>query len=266
VLILLPPSEGKAASGSGVPLDLAILSLPELRRARERVVKALVRVCSAARPDRALAALGLTEGQRGAVERNGQLLTAATLPAGELYTGVLYDALSLATLSRDAYALAERSLLISSGLWGAVRIGDRIPAYRCSIGATLPALGGLGAYWRTVLPPVMARTAGEDLVLDLRSSAYAAAWTPAGEQAERTVAVRVLHERPQADGTVKRTVVSHFNKAAKGRLVRDLLAGGVQPESPAELVVALRDLKHTVEERFVAAGGPRRLDLVVSEL
>ena len=48
MLILLPPSEGKAASGSGAPLDLAGLCLPSLTPARERVLDTLVALCAPA--------------------------------------------------------------------------------------------------------------------------------------------------------------------------------------------------------------------------
>ena len=60
--------------------------------------------------------------------------------------------------------------------------------------------------------------------------------------------VRVLSERP--DGS--RGVVSHFNKATKGRLVRDLLIDGSRPRTPARFAELLRDLGWTVEEE----GGP----------
>jgi len=102
-------------------------------------------------------------------------------------------------------------------------------------------------------------------VLDLRSSAYAALWKPTGEIAGRTATVRVLHERV-VDGVTKRSVVSHFNKATKGRLLRDLLEDGAQPQSPAELAQALRELKYTVEVARPAPGKPWALDVVVPEL
>ena len=264
MLVLLPPSEGKAASGAGAPVDLGSLSLPELSAARERVLDALVALGSGD-ADHAAAVLGLSPGLRGELARNAALRNAAALPAGELYTGVLYDALELSTLSPEAHDRAERSLLVFSGLWGAVRIGDRIPPYRCSGGVKLPPLGALGTYWRGALAEVMPGVAGTGLVLDLRSTAYAALWRPSGEVAARTATVRVLHER-EVGGVLKRSVVSHFNKATKGRLVRGLLEADAKPESPAELVVALRDLKYTVEAAAPAAGKPWALDVVVSEL
>jgi cytoplasmic iron level regulating protein YaaA (DUF328/UPF0246 family) len=265
VLILLPPSEGKAASGSGSPLDLAALSLPGLTRARERVLESLVALCGPADDQRARAVLGLSPGQGGEVLRNARLREAATAPAVEVYTGVLYDALDVASLSATARGLVERSVLVFSGLWGAVRLGDRITPYRCSIGVKLPDLGPLGRYWRGPVAAALTQDAGDGLVLDLRSAAYAAMWTPRDATAARTAVVRVVHERV-VDGVVKRSVVSHFNKATKGRLVRDLAMAGAEPGSPAELVTALRDLKYTVEERRVAAGAGRQLDVVVAEL
>jgi hypothetical protein len=59
-----------------------------------------------------------------------------------------------------------------------------------------------------------------------------------------------------------RKVVSHFNKATKGRLVRALLEAGARPKDPAQLAVALRDLGFVVEE----AGPAGRLDVLVADV
>ncbi|GGU52481.1 UPF0246 protein [Streptomyces albospinus] len=265
MLVLLPPSEGKAAGGAGGPLDPGALSLPGLAGARAEVLGELVELC-AADAGKAQEVLGLSDGLKGEVAKNAGLRTAGTRPAGEIYTGVLYDALGLASLDGAARKLAERSLLVFSGLWGAVRIDDRIPSYRCSMGVKLPALGALGAYWRGPMAEVMPEAAGEGLVLDLRSAAYATAWKPKGEVAGRTATVRVLQSKI-VDGVEKRSVVSHFNKATKGRLVRDLLTAGIEPAGPAELVEALRGLGYAVEAEAPAkAGKAWGVDVIVTEL
>jgi len=259
VLVLLPPSEGKASSGRGAPLKTESLSLPGLTPAREAVLGELVELC-AGDEEKARDVLGLSEGLRGEVAKNAGLLTAGARPAGEIYTGVLYDALDLASLDAAAKKRATRSLLVFSGLWGAVRINDRIPSYRCSMGVKLPGIGALGAYWRTPMAAVLPEAAGDGLVLDLRSSAYAAAWKPKGEVAGRTASVRVLH-------APTRKVVSHFNKATKGRIVRSLLAAGAAPKGPAELVDALRELGYVVEvEPPTGAGKAWMLDVLVDEI
>ncbi|MFF4654397.1 peroxide stress protein YaaA [Streptomyces sp. NPDC001381] len=259
MLVLLPPSEGKASSGRGAPLKLESLALPGLTAAREAVLGELVELCTGDE-EKAREVLGLSEGLRGEVAKNAELLTAGARPAGEIYTGVLYDALDLASLDAAAKKRAARSLLVFSGLWGAVRVTDRIPSYRCSMGVKLPGLGALGAYWRTPMAAVLPEAAGDGLVLDLRSAAYAAAWKPKGEPAGRTATVRVLH-------APTRKVVSHFNKATKGRIVRSLLAAGIAPQGPADLVEALRGLGYVVEVREPArAGTPWTLDVLVDEV
>ncbi|MEU7313259.1 peroxide stress protein YaaA [Streptomyces sp. NPDC007083] len=262
MLVLLPPSEGKAEGGRGRPLDLDALSLPGLNPARETVLEELVSLCRADE-EKARAVLGLGEGLRGEVAKNTRLRTAPTRPAGEIYTGVLYDALEPATLSPAAKRRAARSLLVFSALWGAVGVTDRIPSYRLSAGVKLPGTGGLGAFWRGPMESVLPEAAGGGLVLDLRSSAYASMWKPKGEPARRTATVRVLQSR-LVDGVEKRSVVSHFNKATKGRIVRALLESGAAPKTPAALAGTLRELGYTVE----GDAGPdtRALDVIVTEL
>ncbi|POX54741.1 peroxide stress protein YaaA [Streptomyces sp. Ru71] len=259
MLVLLPPSEGKAPSGPGAPLSLESLSLPGLTAARAAVLEELVELC-AADEEKARVVLGLSEGLRGEVAKNAALREAGARPAGEVYTGVLYDALDLASLDAAARERAAGSLLVFSGLWGAVRVTDAIPSYRCSMGVKLPGLGALGAYWRTPMAEVLPEAAGDGLVLDLRSAAYATAWKPKGEVAGRTATVRVLH-------APTRKVVSHFNKATKGRIVRSLLTAGAVPEDPARLVEALRDLGYVVEAEAPAKSGRAwSLDVLVDEI
>lgn len=259
MLVLLPPSEGKSSPGTGPVLDPAALSLPGLREARERVLTELVDLCRED-ADRALRVLGLGPTQHGEVARNAELPTAPAKAAGEVYTGVLYDALGLATLEADARRRAADRLLVFSGLWGAVRIDDPIPSYRCPIGVRLPGLGGLAAHWRRPLAAVLPPVADGRLVLDLRSSAYAAAWRPGAELAGRTVSVRVTLVRT-VDGVERRSVVSHFNKATKGRLLRELLRAGADPRTPDELADCWRDLGFRVE-----CPAPGKLDVLVDDV
>ncbi|MFE2435218.1 YaaA family protein, partial [Streptomyces sp. NPDC059409] len=191
--------------------------------------------------------------------------TAPVLPGGarrggDRSTGVLSPAVPGAGGHAAPPRGAARSLLVFSGLWGAVRVTDRIPSYRCSMGVKLPGVGALGTHWRAPMAEVLPEAAGSGLVLDLRSAAYAAAWKPKGEVASRTATVRVLH-------APTRKVVSHFNKATKGRIVRSLLASGTSPEGPAELVDALRALGYVVEAEAPAkAGKPWSLDVLVDEV
>jgi cytoplasmic iron level regulating protein YaaA (DUF328/UPF0246 family) len=268
VLILLPPSEGKTAPAHGDPADPAAMFLPSLARARRRVLSKLVAMCSrtsARSVSASLGALGLTAGQHAEIARNAGLAEAPAAPAAEVYSGVLYEALDAGGLAPDARSWLDERAVVFSGLWGALRLPDRIPAYRCAPGVVLPGLGGLIPYWKKALSGTLDRAAAGGPVLDLRSGAYAPMWTPGPAVAARTAALRVLHETV-VDGVARRAVVSHFNKATKGRLVRALAEEAVAPATVDELIAALRDLKHTVEERPAPAGRPRQLDLVVSSL
>ncbi len=67
--------------------------------------------------------------------------------------------------------------------------------------------------------------------------------------------MRVLHE---VGG--QRKVVSHFNKATKGRIVRGLLESGADPQTVDELQATLADLGWSVERDGT------RLDVVVTEV
>jgi cytoplasmic iron level regulating protein YaaA (DUF328/UPF0246 family) len=259
VLILLPPSEGKATPRRGARLDLTRLSAPELTGAREQVLAALVELCSAD-PDHAMQVLGLGPTQADDVRRNADLLDAPTARADALYTGVLYESLDLATLDAAARRRASRWLGIVSSVFGLVRPGDRIPSYRLGGGVNLPGPGVVSTHWRTALDLTVREAAGSGLVVDLRSTTYAAFWRPGAAVARKIATVRVLHEI----GT-RRTVVSHFNKATKGRLVRALLESGATPKSPSALADVIRDLGWKVELGEPGKLG-RQLDVVVEEL
>ena len=257
MLILLPPSEGKTEPRRGKPLDLETLSFPSLTPAREQVIAALVELCSGS-VDVATAARVLEVGatQHDLVALNARLPSAPTARADQVYAGVVYDALDVATLSTAARRRSSTRLAVTSSVFGLVRPGDRIPSYRLSGGTSLPGLGPVAGVWRATLGPAVEEAVGDGLLVDLRSGMYGAFWRPTG----RFATVRVLHEV----GGVRK-VVSHFNKATKGRIARALLEDGANPRTPARLAEALRDLGWTVEEGAPGKAGIQ-LDVIVSEI
>ncbi len=237
VLVLLPPSETKLDGGAGPPLRLDALSHPELTPLRTQLVDDLVKLSgdvSAAR-----AALGLSAQQDGEIARNAQLWTAPTAPALRRYTGVLYDALDMGSLRGAAAARARARLAVGSALFGLLMADDPVPAYRLSAGSTLPGRGTLSATWRPFLAPVLAAIAERELVVDLRSGSYAALARVPGAV---TVTVR----------TAERTVVSHFNKAHKGKLARLLAGSRAEPSDAASVASVARRAGMHVERRGTA--------------
>ena len=245
VLVLLPPSEGKAVGGDGPPLDLDELSFPSLTPVRRRLVTAVERLARR-RPAQLAAALGLSERQRDQVALDAALTTSPTMPALARYTGVLYDELGYASLTVPGRRRADRSLVVASALFGLLRPRDPVPAYRLSGSTVLPGLGGLAALWRPVVEPELA--AGGGLVVDLRSGAYTAL-----ARVPDAVQVRVLR-----DAGGRRTVVSHDNKYTKGRLARALCEAG------ARTVGDVAELGRTVADVVEVEG--RQVDLVLTGL
>lgn len=255
--MLLPPSEGKTAPRRGKPLALDSLSFPGLTSTRARLLEAVQDLCRSD-PEHAADVLGLPGTRRDLVDQDAVLDSAPTARADAVYTGVLYDAWAPADASTAARRRSAIRVAVTSGLFGLLRPGDRVPAYRLSGDVRLPDLGPVAGLWREVLGEAALDAVGRGLLVDLRSGTYTAFWRPTG-LGDRLATVRVLQER---DG--KRSVVSHFNKATKGRLVRALLEDGRDPRTAYALADLLTELGwhvETVEEREGV-----RLDVVVTEV
>jgi len=153
------------------------------------------------------------------------------MPALRRYTGVLYDALDAASLRGAAATRATARLAIGSALFGLVRASDLVPAYRLSANSTLPVRATLASRWKPLLEPVLTAIADGELVVDLRSGSYAALGRLPG-----AVTATVLVEHPDR----RRTVVSHFNKAHKGRLTRLLATTRAEPSDAAAVAAIAR--------------------------
>lgn len=234
MLILLPPSEGKFAPSEGAPVSLDSLAFAaELGERRARLLDALERLGTVATA-RALKQLDISKGQVGEIAVDAALWTAPAAPAAEVYTGVLYDHLRLPKLP----AKARSRVLIASALWGMVRPEDRIPYYRFSAKARLARIGAPAAYWREALAAAMPDEPG-DLVVDMRSAAYAAAWKP---RRATLLAVRAFSE---SNG--KRKPVSHMAKAVRGDVARALLLAKKAPVDPETAAAIVRAAGYEVE-------------------
>jgi uncharacterized protein len=207
VLVLLPPSEGKAEPGAPEPLDLDSLAFAQqLRGRREQLLAAL----------------------------DPQLWKAPAAPAAEVYTGVLFQRLELPKLP----AKARRRVLIASALWGVVRPDDRVPYYRLPPKERLDGIGPLAKYWRPALAEALPDREDE-LIVDMRSAAYSAMWKP--KQAT-LLAVRAFTENGG-----ERKAVSHMVKAVRGDVARALLLAEKVPADPAGAAAIAESAGFTVE-------------------
>ncbi len=202
MLILLPPSEGKAEPQGGEPVDLdSLVFAAELSKQRLKLLRAV----------------------------DPKLRKAPAAPAAEVYTGVLYQRLGLGELSAAARRRAAKRVLIASALWGFVRPTDRIPYYRLAPSTKFDGVGPLAAWWRPALGAAMPDEPGETIV-DMRSGAYATAWKP---KRATLLAVRAFREERG-----KRKTVSHMAKAVRGEVTRALLVAKREPRT-AEAVAAI---------------------------
>lgn len=234
------------------------LSFPGLSDARSKALGALIGLCRSDE-QQAARALGLGPRHLSEIAVNAALRTAPCGPAVEVYSGVLFDALDVGTLSARARRRLDSMVVISSALFGLLRPADHIPAYRLSADARVPALGPLAGLWRVPVSAALVEHAG--LILDLRSAAYANLGPIPGVARGRCVTVRILLERGG-----ERTVVSHHNKATKGRLVRAIAEHGTRATDAASLAAELQGLGFRVElSRLGSAAGDSRLDVIVRE-
>jgi len=248
VLILLPPSETKTVRTRGRPARPELISFPELTSTRAAVADALARVSE--QPD-APALLGVSANLRGDIARNVRLGSAPAVPVADLYTGVLYDALDLASMDSATRRRANRWLVISSALYGAVRPTDKIAPYRLSMAVSLGRLGPLTSVWRAPLTTVLPGAAGRGVVVDCRSSTYAAAWTPHGDLAARWVQIKI----PGA---------THLAKHTRGLVARHLCEMGIDAISAPALQRALTSRFDTRLTKPARPGQPWILEATVA--
>jgi uncharacterized protein len=210
MLFLLPPSETKRPGGVSLTIDQVALTFGGLNKARDAVIEAA-----------------------GAQE----LLTAPTMRALDRYTGTLYGALhgrglkgtptEHNTLTSDEVARAKSTVLIQSAMFGLIPATDLIPEYKINATKKLNGLN-LKTLWGEAHQAIWPRLAGGILV-DLRSKTYADL-APIPESMD-AYQVSVFVERE--DGS--REQLNHFNKKAKGQLVRSALMAATAPETIKDL-------------------------------
>ena len=128
---------------------------------------------------------------------------------------MVYDALDAGSLDPAARRWLGRHVLIHAAAFGPVAALDKIPAYRLGATATVPGLPSLRQVWTEAVSAALLARA-DPFVLDLRSEAYVAL----GPVPDAIPSAYVRVVGAGEDGTVR--ALNHFNKAAKGALVRTL--------------------------------------------
>ena len=232
VLVLLPPSEGKATSGRGRPVEAGE---PVAAGATEPGGRA-GRAGGAVRGRRGQGPRGTGAEPRAARrdrEERGAADGAGRCPAGEIYTGVLYDALDLASLDAAARRRAGSRCWSSPGCGarcGSATGSPRTAARWGSAAGARRAARVLAGADGTVLPE--AAGAGSCLTCARPRSGGVEA---AGDVAGRTATVRVLHSRI-VDGVEKRPWSATSTRRPRAGWSGTCLTGrGPDPRTPAAL-------------------------------
>lgn len=231
-IVLLPPSESKLSAESGPKLNLGSLAFPELTDKRNKVLAELIKL-SSGRQTKALAVLDISKKQDFELVRNQNLLSEPTAPAWQIYSGVLFEALDPHSLTTVQRAKLCELTFVQSALFGLVSLNDEIPAYRLSGDSVLPKIGSLSRFWAASCSQVLEQ--GNDLIIDLRSGIYC----KLGPVPETVPVVVPKIMQRMKSGPPK--VVSHHNKATKGRILRALAQSKSRVKSVDDLanIIAL---------------------------
>lgn len=210
MMILLPPSETKRPGGTSGPVDPSTWALPGLLPQRWRMREALEAL--ARDPEATRRVLKLSDKQLvDAVRDNADLGGGPVMPAVDRYTGVLYDALGATSLDGYARRWLGAHVRIHSAPFGPVGALDPIPSYRLGAAASIPGLPALRRLWADAVTAELLAAAPR-FVLDLRSEAYVGLGPLPADVP--SVYIRVV--------TAQGKALNHFNKHAKGDLVRRL--------------------------------------------
>lgn len=218
MLFLIPPSETKALGGGSIKITQAHLTFGGLDPTRDQVLDAYITATS-----------------------DTDIKSAPTMLAIQRYTGTLYSAIhgrglkgtptANNQLTDGELARARTMVLIQSALFGVIAATDLIPNYKISPSKLICGIN-LKRLWPEVHNQFAWARLAADPVIDLRSKAYAEL-APLPESIDAYTVI-VFVER--ADGT--REQLNHFNKKAKGQLVRAALTANKEPRTIAELKVA----------------------------
>ena len=197
LVILLPPSEGKADGGSAPKWKASSGEFGKtLGKYRSQIASALEELGGG---DAKLLGVGgkhLTQAQ----ETNTSIVDAPTMAAHERYTGVVWDHMSPSTMSAKVHARATESIIVLSGLLGLVGFDDQIPDYKLKM-------------------------AGHH-VIDLLPNEHRAAWTPTPDAYASLSSVTFVEKSGKVAG--------HDAKAAKGLLARHVLESSGAPINALE--------------------------------
>ena len=160
------------------------------------------------------------------------------MAAHERYTGVVWDHLDLASLTAPQRTRALNSIVIISGLLGAVSAADPTPDYRLKMGARLAPFGTLSKWWHDSLSETLNKTCAGSVVIDLLPQEHRAAFTIDPAAVSEYYVVGLNEKSGKAGG--------HDAKAAKGRLARHIITECTTSSKALASIRSFRDPRFVV--------------------
>lgn len=210
LLVLVPPSEGKATGGKGRWKPTSGRFGRRLGAARADVIEALGRTPLS---EAKLGAHGALYDRATAANAAVAAGTAKALPAWQRYTGVVWEHLDPATLTDDR----RTRILVPSALLGLLTANDPVPDHRLKLDVSLDGIGRLDRWWRPHLTDTLKKvTSPHDTIVELLPNEHRAA-----------IDLDAVAKRRQVIRTTVEGVSGHDAKAVKGALARHLLRHGL---------------------------------------
>ena len=172
-----------------------------------------------------------------AIRLNRGIRLSKAMPARELYTGIMYQAIEYKTLGKEEKKRFDRQVLIFTGLFGLVRPTDRLPPYKLKMNSNIGGMiGKITNYWRQPVSEILRQELRGKVVWDFLPDQHRRVWDGSGE-------IKACHQvkfvkRVIRSGVAEWKTISHHSKALKGALIRHLLS------KDATTPRALRDFTH----------------------
>ena len=205
MLILIPPSEGKAKVKS------TTITFGETNFRFEREVNQIVRLLGLLNEEDLRSIYGTSQEKSEIFHRQNQdIFKSHCAKAIERYTGVVYEYLNWETLDENAKDYMEKHVRIFSGLFGLLTPNTLIPNYKLKMNVL-----SLQYHWTPVLTKELEK---EDVVFDLLPQVHRKAYKPAKNVIK--VDFSVIKKG-------KKTAAGHFGKAVKGKFIRYLAQNNV---------------------------------------
>lgn len=217
--ILFSPSEGKKLGGNGSSLDLETLLIPSLSATRLPLLNTYNNLIKDGSRQELQTLTGIKKEEK-IKKYQDDLFSLPTMNAIELYDGVAYDYLDFDSLSKEEKSYLNQQTVIFSNLFGPLRGGDSIPAYKLKQGATIKGTATEKVY-KEASSDALDELFKDKLILDLRAGYYEKFYT----LNQPFVTMKFLKGGKS---------VSHWAKAYRGKVLQTLAK--IQPKDENELL------------------------------